>query len=58
MPIIRGFVGEEHPLGTHYALAVLVVGIGALVLSPLLVPVGRWCMRVKQPEWKAPREDV
>jgi rod shape-determining protein MreD len=58
VPIIRGFVGEEHPLGTHYALAVLVVGIGALVLSPLLVPVGRWCMRVKQPEWKAPREDV
>src|SRR5215207_3407324 len=28
VPIIRGFVGEEHPLGTHYALAVLVVGIG------------------------------
>ena len=35
-----------------------VVAAGALVLSPLFVPVGRWCMRVKEPEWKAPREEV
>ena len=23
----------------------------------LLVPVGRWCMRVKKPDWKPPREE-
>ena len=33
-----------------------VVAVGAMVLSPLLVPVGRWCMRIKRPEWKAPKE--
>ena len=58
VPIIRAFVGEEHPLGMHYATAILVVAIGAFVLSPLFVPIGRWCMRVKLPEWKAPREEA
>ena len=54
VPIIRAFVGEEHPFEPRYGVVVAVVAIGAMVLSPLLVPVGRWCMRVKQPEWKAP----
>jgi hypothetical protein len=31
-----------------------VVAVGAFVLSPALVPVGRWCLRIKRPEWKAP----
>jgi rod shape-determining protein MreD len=58
VPLIRAFVGENHPFDPHYGLVVAVVGIGAAVMSPVLVPIGRWCMRVKQPEWKAPREEV
>ena len=58
IPIIRSFVGEEHPFEPRYGVVVAVVAIGAMVLSPLFVPIGRWCMRVKQPEWKAPREEV
>jgi rod shape-determining protein MreD len=58
VPAIRAFVGEDHPIGMHQVLAVGVVAAGAFVLSPVFVPVGRWCMRVKQPEWKAPREEV
>lgn len=58
VPVIRSFIGEDHVFVPHDAVVVGVVAAGALVLSPALVPVGRWCMRVKQPEWKAPREDV
>ena len=58
IPIIRSFVGEEHPFEPRYGVVVAVVAIGAMVLSPLFVPIGRWCMRVKQPEWKAPREET
>jgi rod shape-determining protein MreD len=58
VPAIRSFVGEEQPVGFSYGIAVAVVAAAAMVLSPVLVPVGRWCMRVKQPEWKAPREAV
>lgn len=58
VPVIRSFVGEDHAFDPHDGVVVGVVAAGALVLSPLLVPVGRWCMRVKQPEWKAIREDA
>jgi rod shape-determining protein MreD len=30
-----------------------VVAAFAMVTSPVLVPVGRWCMGVKRPKWKA-----
>jgi rod shape-determining protein MreD len=58
VPIIRAFIGEDHPFDPRYGVAVGIVAAGALVLSPVLVPVGRWCMRVKEPEWKAPREEL
>jgi rod shape-determining protein MreD len=58
VPLIREFVGETHPFEPRYGLVVAVVGIGAAVMSPVLAPVARWCMRVKQPEWKAPREEL
>jgi rod shape-determining protein MreD len=58
VPVIRQFIGESHPFVPHYGVVVAVVGIGAAVMSLLLVPVGRWCMRVKEPEWKAPREEL
>jgi rod shape-determining protein MreD len=56
VPIIRVFIGEEHPFVPRLGIVIAVVAAGAMVLSPLLVPVGRWCMRIKRPEWKAPRE--
>lgn len=58
VPVIRTFIGESHPFDPRYALAVGIVAAAAGLLSPLLVPVGRWCMRVKEPEWKAPREEL
>ena len=56
VPIIRTFVGEEQVFEPRLGIVVAVVAAGAMVLSPLFVPVGRWCMRIKRPEWKAPKE--
>jgi rod shape-determining protein MreD len=56
VPLIREFVGESYSFDPRYGVAVAVVAAGAAVMSPVLVPIGRWCMRVKQPEWKAPRD--
>jgi rod shape-determining protein MreD len=56
VPVIREFVGESHSFEPHYGIVVGVVAAGAVVMSPVLVPIGRWCMRVKEPEWKAPRD--
>ena len=56
VPVIRTFIGEDHQFDPRLGIVVAVVAAGAMVLSPLLVPIGRWCMRIKRPEWKAPKE--
>ena len=56
VPVIRAFIGEDQLFDPRFGVVVGVVAAGAMVLSPLFVPVGRWCMRIKRPEWKAPRE--
>jgi rod shape-determining protein MreD len=56
VPVVRTFIGEERVFDPRLGIVVAVVAAGAMVLSPLLVPVGRWCLRIKRPEWKAPKE--
>jgi len=56
VPVVRSFIGEESTFTTRLWTIVPVVAVASMVLSPLLVPLGRWCMRVKRPEWKAPLE--
>ncbi|CAN5730824.1 MAG: hypothetical protein ACR2HP_04355 [Ilumatobacteraceae bacterium] len=53
VPAVRAFVGEEQAVGPRYGTTVAVVAAAAIVLSPLLVPLGRWCMRIKRTEWRA-----
>jgi hypothetical protein len=54
--VVRAFIGEENVFSPRLGVVVAVVAAGALVLSPALVPVGRWCMRVKRPDWTVPAE--
>jgi rod shape-determining protein MreD len=56
VPVVRTFIGEEDVFSPRLAVVVGIVAAGALLLSPLLVPVGRWCLRIKRPEWKAPAQ--
>ena len=35
-------------------VVVPVVAISAAVMSPVLVPLARWCLRIKRPEWTQP----
>jgi len=56
VPVVRSFIGEESTFSTRMFTIVPVVVAAAMLASPLFVPLGRWCMRVKRPEWKAPLE--
>ncbi len=59
MPVVRTFVGEEHPWSERWYTVVAVVTAAAMLASPLLVPLGRWCVKVKKTDWtkvKAPNE--
>jgi rod shape-determining protein MreD len=54
VPVVRTFIGEEDVFSPRLLTVVGIVAVGAFLLSPALVPVGRWCLRIKRPEWKAP----
>ena len=57
VPVVRSFIGEEGQFSTRLLTVVPVVTAAAMLLSPVFVPVGRWCMRVKKTDWskvKAP----
>jgi rod shape-determining protein MreD len=54
VPVVRTFVGEVDAFDERLVTIVPVVAAAAALMSPLMVPVGRWCLRIKRPEWKAP----
>lgn len=56
VPIVRSFVGDANVYSNRLYTVVPLVAFAAAVVSPLLVPVSRWCLRLGTPEWKAPPE--
>jgi rod shape-determining protein MreD len=56
LPVGRTLIGQDGWFTTRLFVIVPVVAGATLVTSPLLVPVGRWCMGVKKPRWKVIQE--
>ncbi len=56
LPVVRLFIGEENPWPADMAKVVGVVAAAAAVMSPLLVPLSRWCLKIRGPNWVAPAE--
>jgi len=57
VPVVRLFIGVSNPFEPRLAVVVPVVAAGAAILSPLFVPLARWCLRIKRSEWVAPPKD-
>lgn len=58
MPVVRLFIGEESPWPRDTATVVFIVAISSAALSPLFVPIARWCLKLRRAEWVAPAETV
>jgi cell shape-determining protein MreD len=58
IPIVRTFIGETAPVGDRLVAVLPVVTIAAALMSPLLVPLARWCLRLKRSEWTQPVDDA
>jgi rod shape-determining protein MreD len=58
VPLVRIFIGESHPFTADLVVVVPIAAGAAAIMSPLLIPLARWCLRVKQPEWKQPIADT
>ena len=54
VPVTRLIIGASDPFEPRLTLIVPVVAIAAGVLSPLFVPLARWCLRIRSAEWVAP----
>ncbi|MEM8620014.1 MAG: hypothetical protein AAGF73_09850 [Actinomycetota bacterium] len=52
VPVVRIFIGASEPFETRLGDIVAISAAAGAILSPLLVPVGRWCLRIKKTEWK------
>ena len=57
VPFVRTFIGEEHAFSDRWYRVVVIVTAAAMLASPLFVPLGRWCVKVKRTDWSkvAPR---
>ena len=58
VPLVRVFIGEAHPFTTDLYVIVPVMAAAGALLSPIMIPLARWCLRVKTPEWKQPIADT
>jgi rod shape-determining protein MreD len=52
--VVRTFTGEVDTFDERLYTIVPVVAVAAALLSPLFVPLSKWCLRIRKPEWKAP----
>lgn len=52
-PIARTLIGSDGWFDGRLVTIVPVAFVFTLLVGPLLVPLGRWCMRVKAPRWRA-----
>jgi cell shape-determining protein MreD len=53
LPFGKTVIGQDGWITSRMLTVVPVVAVFAVVISPLLVPVGRWCMCVKKQKWRA-----
>lgn len=49
---IKFLIGEEDWLTLDLLPILGIVAAAALVLSPAMLPLGRWCLAIKRPKWK------
>lgn len=54
VPVVRRFVGEEDAFVPDLVVIIPVVAVAGAVMSLVLVPVGRWALKIPRPEWKLP----
>lgn len=56
VPMLRFLIGQERVMSDEIFVVVPVVAIAAAIFSPVLIPLGRWSLRLGKVEWKVPTE--
>jgi cell shape-determining protein MreD len=53
IPVVKFLTGQEGWLNDRLIVVIPVVTVAATLLSPLFVPLGRWCAGAKRRTWRA-----
>ena len=56
LPVVRIFIGEESPWPANMPKVILIVALTGALISPALLPLSRWCLKIRGPAWTAPTE--
>lgn len=56
VPVVRRFIGVDDAFVPDLAVIVPVVAAAGAILSVVLVPIGRWALKLERPEWKLPAD--
>lgn len=56
VPVVDFFIGEDDAFPPNLWTIVLVVAVAGAIASLVLVPLGRWSLRLGRPEWKVPTD--
>jgi hypothetical protein len=53
IPVVKFLTGQEGWLTNRLFVVVPIVTAASVLLSPLTVPLGRWCVGAKRRTWRA-----
>jgi len=56
IPIIETFVSSGGWQGQRLGRILPIVAVSSVMLSPLFIPLGRWCLAIRRKTWKVPTQ--
>lgn len=56
VPVVRVFIGETNPWPPDMLKVVVIVALSSMALSPVMLPLSRWCLKIRGAAWTAPAE--
>lgn len=56
VPVVRLFIGEENPWPNDMVKVLVVVTATSMIMGPVLLPISRWCLKIRGSAWTAPAE--
>lgn len=57
LSVVRLFIGDEFPWPADMAKVLVIISVAGAVMSPVLIPLSRWCLKIRGSAWTAPAEE-
>lgn len=58
VPVVRLFIGETNPWPADMLNVIVIVALTSMLLSPVMLPISRWCLKIRGSAWIAPAEQA